>query len=69
MLLMFLAGFSTNAGPLVWVFCSEIQPLKSCDFGIICSTATNWIANIITGITLLTTLGGANTFWFYTRLT
>lgn len=41
MLLMFIVGFAMSAGPLIWVLCSEIQPLKGRDFGITCSTATN----------------------------
>ncbi|WP_279157416.1 sugar porter family MFS transporter, partial [Obesumbacterium proteus] len=44
MLLIFIVGFAMSAGPLIWVLCSEIQPLKGRDFGITCSTATNWIA-------------------------
>ncbi len=36
MLLMFIVGFAMSAGPLVWVLCSEIQPLKGRDFGITC---------------------------------
>ncbi|WP_284709438.1 MFS transporter [Escherichia coli] len=40
----------------VWVLCSEIQPLKGRDFGITCSPATNWIANMIVGATFLTML-------------
>lgn len=68
MLLMFIVGFAMSAGPLIWVLCSEIQPLKGRDFGITCSTTTNWIANMIVGATFLTmlnTLGHANTFWVY----
>ncbi|MCV6005520.1 MFS transporter, partial [Escherichia coli] len=38
MLLMFIVGFAMSAGPLIWVLCSEIQPLKGRDFGITCST-------------------------------
>lgn len=60
-----------SAGPLIWVLCSEIQPLKGRDFGITCSTATNWIANMIVGATFLTmlnNLGNANTFWVYAGL-
>ncbi|KAI3491598.1 hypothetical protein L1887_44219 [Cichorium endivia] len=71
MLLMFIVGFAMSAGPLIWVLCSEIQPLKGRDFGITCSTATNWIANMIVGATFLTmlnTLGNANTFWVYAGL-
>ncbi|CCG86048.1 sugar porter family MFS transporter [Erwinia piriflorinigrans] len=71
MLLMFIIGFAMSAGPLIWVLCSEIQPLKGRDFGITVSTATNWIANMIVGATFLTmlnNLGNANTFWVYGAL-
>ncbi|TKI03097.1 sugar porter family MFS transporter [Martelella alba] len=71
MLLMFIVGFAMSAGPLIWVLCSEIQPLKGRDFGITVSTATNWIANMIVGATFLTMLdklGHAPTFWIYALL-
>ncbi|MBT0727878.1 sugar porter family MFS transporter [Rosenbergiella australiborealis] len=71
MLLMFIIGFAMSAGPLIWVLCSEIQPLKGRDFGITVSTATNWIANMIVGatfLTLLNSLGNAGTFWLYGAL-
>ncbi|EKS7793863.1 sugar porter family MFS transporter [Edwardsiella piscicida] len=71
MLLLFIVGFAMSAGPLIWVLCSEIQPLKGRDFGITCSTATNWIANMIVGATFLTmlnNLGSAHTFWVYAAL-
>lgn len=71
MLLMFIVGFAMSAGPLIWVLCSEIQPLKGRDFGITCSTAVNWIANMIVGATFLTmlnSLGSAHTFWVYAAL-
>ncbi|EIL98542.1 sugar porter family MFS transporter, partial [Rhodanobacter thiooxydans] len=71
MLLMFIIGFAMSAGPLVWTLCSEIQPLKGRDFGIGCSTFTNWIANMIVGATFLTLLNGignAHTFWLYAAL-
>lgn len=71
MLMMFIVGFAMSAGPLIWVLCSEIQPLKGRDFGITVSTATNWIANMIVGATFLTMLdklGNANTFWVYAAL-
>lgn len=71
MLLVFIAGFAMSAGPLIWVLCSEIQPLKGRDFGITISTATNWLTNMIlaaTFLSLLNALGAANTFWFYAVL-
>ncbi len=71
MLLLFIVGFAMSAGPLVWTLCSEVQPLKGRDFGIGCSTFTNWIANMIVGATFLTLLNGignAATFWLYAAL-
>ena len=60
-----------SAAPVVWILCSEIQPLKCRDFGITCSTTTNWVSNMIIGATFLTLLdaiGAAGTFWLYTAL-
>ena len=71
MLLIFIVGFAMSAGPLVWTLCSEIQPLKGRDFGIACSTFTNWICNMIVGFTFLSLLNGignAHTFWLYAAL-
>ncbi|MEO7323540.1 MAG: sugar porter family MFS transporter [Dokdonella sp.] len=71
MLLLFIVGFAMSAGPLIWVLCSEIQPLKGRDFGIGFSTVTNWVANMIVGATFLTLLNGignAATFWLYAAL-
>lgn len=68
MLLVFVVGFAFSAGPLVWTLCSEIQPLKGRDFGIGVSTVTNWIFTAIVGgtfLTLLNSIGSANTFWLY----
>ncbi len=68
MLLVFIVGFAMGAGPLVWVLCAEIQPLKGRDFGIGCSTFTNWAANWLVGntfLTLLATLGQSGTFWLF----
>lgn len=56
---------------LMWILCSEIQPLKCRDFGITCSTTTNWVSNMIIGatfLTLLDSIGAAGTFWLYTAL-
>ena len=70
-LLIFIVGFAMSAGPLIWVLCSEIQPLAGRDFGVTCSTMANWIANMIIGATFLTlidTIGSPNTFWLYAVL-
>ncbi len=45
LILMFVAGFAIGEGPLVWALCSEVQPTRGRDFGIGCSTVTNWTAN------------------------
>jgi SP family galactose:H+ symporter-like MFS transporter len=61
-------GFAMSAGPIIWVICSEIYPLAVRDFGITCSTGTNWITNAIVGMTFLTLvqgIGPGNTFILY----
>ena len=71
MTLFTITSFAMSAGPVVWILCSEIQPLKSRDFGVACSTTTNWITNMIIGATFLTMInmyGIAATFWIYTIL-
>jgi len=68
MLLLFIVGFAMSAGPLIWTLCSEVQPLKGRDFGIGCSTFTNWAANWVVGVSFLSLLNGvgnAGTFWLY----
>ena len=68
MLLVFIIGFAMAAGPVIWILCSEIQPLQGRDFGIAASTLTNWVANAIVGATflsLLNGLGASHTFWLY----
>ncbi|HTV84846.1 MAG TPA: sugar porter family MFS transporter [Dyella sp.] len=68
MVLVFIVGFAMSAGPLIWTLCSEVQPLKGRDFGIGCSTVTNWVANTIVGLTflsLLASVGHTTTFYLY----
>jgi len=67
-LALFIIGFAASAGPIAWVLCSEIQPLKGRDFGVTVSTATNWVMNMILSasfLALIAALGQANTFWLY----
>ncbi|CAK7192366.1 Arabinose-proton symporter [Commensalibacter sp. Nvir] len=69
MAIMCIGGYAMSAAPVIWVLCSEIQPLKSRDFGISCSTTTNWVSNMIIGATFLTLIhlvGITWTFWLYT---
>lgn len=71
MLLVFIVGFAMAVGPIVWLLCPEIQPLKGRDFGISVSTTTNWVSNMIVGATFLSMLekaGSASTFWLYGSL-
>ncbi|MFZ0663624.1 MAG: sugar porter family MFS transporter [Acidobacteriaceae bacterium] len=68
MLLVFIVGFAMSAGPLIWILCAEVQPIKGRDFGIAISTLTNWVANFVVGVTflsLLNSFGHAQTFWLY----
>ncbi|GBQ82224.1 sugar-proton symporter [Gluconacetobacter johannae DSM 13595] len=68
MLLVYITGFAMSAGPLIWVLCSEVQPLTGRDLGIAISTLTNWLSNMAVGatfLTLLQTLGNGPTFWLF----
>lgn len=67
-LLVFIFSFAMSAGPIIWVVCSEIFPLHGRDLGITFSTSSNWICNTIVGatfLTMLTRLGGAQTFFIF----
>ena len=69
--LCFIFGFAVSLGPVIWILCSEIFPLQGRDFGVTCSTASNWVCNAIVGFTFLSMLNGlgvANTFWVYAGL-
>ena len=71
MTMIYIAGFGMGAGPVVWTLCSEIQPLKSREFGIACSTMSNWLTCALVGFTFLTLLdhlGSSMTFGLYAVL-
>ena len=71
MLLVFIIGFAVSAGPLIWVLCSEVQPIEGRDFGMAISTFTNWASNFVVGLTFLTMmteLGSGATFGIYAAL-
>lgn len=70
-LLLFIFSFAMSAGPIIWVLCSEIFPLKGREVGITFSTSTNWICNTIVGATFLTMihkLGDAQTFFIFSTM-
>lgn len=45
--LVFVFGFAIAMGPVVWILCSEIQPVEGRDLGITASTMSNWVSNAI----------------------
>ncbi len=66
--LLFIFGFAVALGPIIWILCSEIFPLKGRDLGITITTATNWISNTIIGgytLTWFIHLGVGGTFWMF----
>lgn len=68
MMLTFIIGFAASVGPIMWIVCAEIFPIKSRDFGITATTTMNWIANAVIGSSALTMfhmLGNAWTFWTF----
>ena len=51
--LVFIFAFAISAGPIAWVICAEIFPLKGRDLGVTVTTATNWItAALVVGLSL-----------------
>ncbi|OUY05991.1 sugar porter family MFS transporter [Acinetobacter populi] len=44
-IIIFIVGFGTSAGPVIWTLCSEIQPSHGREFGVSCSTLSNWAVN------------------------
>ncbi|QLE78470.1 sugar porter family MFS transporter [Francisella sp. Scap27] len=65
--LLFIFGFAIAMGPVIWILCSEIQPIEGRDLGITASTMSNWICNAIIGnfaLTWLTFYPGSTFFGF-----
>ncbi|GBQ17918.1 MFS transporter [Komagataeibacter rhaeticus] len=70
-MLLFVAAFAFSAGPLAWLLCAEILPLRGREFGMACSTCANWIANMLVSATFLTgleLLGADRVLWIYAGL-
>ena len=70
--LIYAAGFSISVGPVVWVICSEIFPLKARDIGITITTAGNWLFNFSIAQSfpeLLHKLSGPGVFLLFVAIT
>ena len=66
--LLFIFSFAVSLGPVVWILCSEIQPLEGRDFGITVSTTANWVMNTVIGTFTpiwFVNLGIDGTFWLF----
>jgi SP family galactose:H+ symporter-like MFS transporter len=64
-LFLFLITFAFSSGPIAWLLCAEIFPLRGRDFGMATATCANWICNFILAsffLTVLDHLGAAKTF-------
>lgn len=68
LVLVFIFGFAVSLGPIIWILCAEIFPLKGRDVGVGVTTATNWICNAIVGgtfLTLISNFGASSTFGLF----
>lgn len=64
----FLITFAFSSGPIAWLLCAEIFPLRGRDFGMATATCTNWICNFILAsffLTVLNLLGPSKTFMVF----
>jgi SP family galactose:H+ symporter-like MFS transporter len=67
-LTFFVGSFAIGMGPIVWLVLSEIYPLRLRGRAMSLGTAANWAFNLImasTFLTLIRTMGKAETFWLY----
>ncbi|KPJ67903.1 MAG: hypothetical protein AMJ43_02890 [Coxiella sp. DG_40] len=65
--LFYIFGFAVSLGPIVWILCSEIFPIHMRDFGIMITTASNWLFNaaLATVFPTLIAVLGNNVFFLF----
>lgn len=63
--LTFIVGFAISFGPIMWILCAEIFPLKGRDAGVTITTTTNWVFNWLVSFSfllLIQSFGASGTF-------
>lgn len=65
--LSYIFGFAISLGPIVWIICSEIFPIHTRDFGVMTTTAGNWIFNALLAFIFpsMITLLGSSVFFIF----
>lgn len=65
--LIYIFGFAISLGPIVWIICSEIFPIFIRDFGVMVTTAGNWIFNAMLAFVFPSLIAwfGSNAFFIF----
>ena len=70
-ILTFIIGFAISMGPIVWIICAEIFPLKARDLGITITTSANWVGDflvVFTFLSILKNIGAPATFFIFAAI-